>query len=181
MVLYTIGHSNHPVDKFILLLEDNGISRLVDVRSKPYSRFNPQFNKNPLQQSLAKRGIEYIYMGDALGCRPSDPTCYVHSKIPDKPSDYLHEVDYREVMQRPWFIEGICQLLELLKPQTTCILCSEKNPEICHRHHLIARYLMENYQDLTIWHILADGSLVNATSIASMGDQPGSGQQALDL
>jgi len=165
--LYTIGHSVHPIDKFIDLLKAHGVTRLVDVRSKPYSRFNPQFNKKALQHSLLDNGIEYTYLGDSLGGRPGDPSCYIHGTLPAKSSDYIQLVDYQAVMRRQWFVEGITTLLALAGQQTTCILCSEKDPLRCHRHHLIAVYLLEHNPDFTIWHILADSSLINAGSIAT--------------
>jgi uncharacterized protein (DUF488 family) len=176
MQLYTIGHSNHPADKFIGLLTEHGVTRLVDVRSTPYSRFHPQFNKTAFQQALLAIGIDYSWAGEALGGRPKDLSCYKHHAIPHKPEDYLQEVSYPEVMQRPWFIEGIHRLLELTGLQTTCILCAEKDPTRCHRHHLISRYLLERYPDVTIWHILGDGSLVDARSIHSLDEKPGADQ-----
>ena len=97
MDLYTIGHSKHPIDKFIQLLKDHRIEVLGDVRSTPYSRFNPQFNKNALQQSLEKEHIKYVDVGEGLGGRPKDPSCYKHYAIPGKAADYLHEVNYPEV------------------------------------------------------------------------------------
>ena len=171
MELYTIGHSNHPIDKFIRLLNDHGIRQLVDVRSTPYSRHNPQFNKDNLQQVLVKHDIEYIYAGTNLGGRPRDPTCYKHNAIPSKNTDYLHEVNYPEVMKRPWFIEGIQGLLKLASQHTTAMLCSEEDPALCHRHHLVARYLMNKYPDVTILHIRGDNRLINATSIHTALDQ----------
>ncbi len=176
MELYTIGHSSHPVDEFIRLLTEHGIKHLVDVRSTPYSRFHPQFNKTALQQVLLEHSIGYTWEGDALGGRPKDPSCYIHHTIPHKPEDYLHEVSYTEVMQRPWFVEGIHRLLELAGQQTPCILCAEKDPALCHRHHLIARYLLERHPDVTIWHILGDGRLVDASSISSLNEQSGAKQ-----
>jgi len=165
MELYTIGHSNHPIDKFIRLLDDHGIRRLVDVRSTPYSRHNPQFNKANLQQVLAKHAIEYVYAGTNLGGRPRDSTCYKHNAVPSKDTDFLHEVNYPEVMKRPWFMDGIQGLLESAGQRTTAIMCSEEDPAHCHRHHLIARYLMDEYLELKILHIRGDSSVINATSI----------------
>lgn len=176
MNLYTIGHSNHPIEKFIQLLADNGIDTLVDVRSAPYSRFNPQFNKNALQQSLAQHKIEYVHVGAKLGGRPTDPSCYIHHVIPAKSSDYLHEVNYAEVMKRPWFHEGIQSLVELAGHSTTAIMCSEEDPTRCHRHHLIARYLMNEHPEITILHIRKDGNVIDAKSIHTLPDKPGAEQ-----
>jgi uncharacterized protein (DUF488 family) len=171
MDLYTIGHSKHPIEKFIQLLKEHQMEFLLDVRSTPYNRFNPQFNKNALQHALREQYIEYVYAGENLGGRPKDPSCYRHHAIPGNAGDYLHEVNYPEVMRRPWFITGIQQLLEIARQHITTIICSEENPVKCHRHHLIARYLMEAYPVVTILHIRADGSVIDAESIPSMLDQ----------
>jgi uncharacterized protein (DUF488 family) len=176
MDLYTIGHSNHPIDKFIRRLAGLRVVQLVDVRSTPYSRFHPQYNKNALQQVLLAHSIEYIWAGESLGGRPKDPSCYKHQAIPSKNALDLHEVSYPEVMQRRWFIQGIQDLLELADQQSTCILCAEKDPALCHRHHLIARYLEKEYPEVTIWHILGDGSLIDAKSIHNP-DNPSGAEQ----
>jgi uncharacterized protein (DUF488 family) len=176
MDLYTIGHSNHPVDKFIQLLVDHGIERLIDVRSTPMSRFNPQFNKKNMQQVLLKHQIEYVYAGAELGGRPPDPSLYKHNALPGKKTDYLHELNYPEVVKRPQFSQGIQQLLELAAEQPTTIMCSEENPAFCHRHHLISAYLLDKYPDVAIFHIRGDGSVITAKSIHTPSDQSGSEQ-----
>ena len=172
MIVYTIGHSRHPIDKFLQLLAGHGIVQLLDVRSSPYSRFNPQFNKASLQLSLLNHNIQYIYAGTELGGRPRDPSCYKLGATPGKEKDYLKEVDYQVVMKRAWFITGIQQLLDLAKHDTTSIMCSEEDPSYCHRHHLIAAYLIRQYPDVTIFHIRKDGNLLNAKSIQSLPNKP---------
>jgi hypothetical protein len=110
--ILTIGHSVLPIERFIELLRDNGVDVLVDVRSTPYSRYNPQFtcacatgagNRESLAASLAAAGIEYAFAGDYLGGRPRDPTCYRNGELPGEGADYLKLVDYQEVMRRPWY------------------------------------------------------------------------------
>jgi uncharacterized protein (DUF488 family) len=165
MQLLTIGHSNHPAQKLVHLLDGHGIDLLVDVRSMPYSRYNPQFNKKALEQLMLSYGKHYVYAGEALGGRPKDPTCYRYQTMPRRSVDYMAEIDYAEVIKRPWFRNGIKRLLELTADQTTCIMCSEKDPASCHRHHLIARFLMTRHPEVTVMHIMPDGSLVEARSI----------------
>jgi len=179
MELYTIGHSNHPVDDFVQLLAGHGVRQLVDVRSTPYSRFHPQFNKTALLQVLLAYNIDYSWLGEVLGGRPKDPSCYKHQAIPTKAEANLHEVSYPAVMQRSWFVEGIHHLIEIADLQTTCIMCAEKDPVRCHRHHLISRYLLAQYPKVTVWHILGDGSLVHARSIPSRDEQSGAEQFSL--
>lgn len=165
MKLFTIGHGAHPLEKFIRLLEDNGVMMLVDVRTAPFSRYHPQFNKESLERALPEHGLQYAFAGKFLGGRPSDPTCYKSRTLPGEGTDYLHEVDYPEVMKRPWFRAGIQRLLELADEQTTAILCSEEDPAQCHRHHLIARYLIQHHAEVTVRHIRGDGSVFGATSL----------------
>ena len=179
MKLFTIGHSNHSLEKLIRLLEDNGIMTLVDVRSTPYSRYNPQFNAGTLESVLPQHDIQYAYAGKYLGGRPSDPTCYKNRELPTQEVDYLHEVDYLEVMKRHWFVRGIERLLELVDEQTTAIMCSEENPAQCHRHHLVAQYLMVEYPEVTIQHIRGDGTVINARSILASVNKPSVEQLAL--
>lgn len=170
MKIFTIGHSNHSFEKLLDLLEENNISMLVDVRSAPYSRYNPQFNKEYLEKNLPKHWIEYSFAGQYLGGRPSDPSCYKSRKIPDAGSDYLHEVDYPEVMKRQWFKQGIERLIELLDEYMIAIMCSEEDPAECHRHHLIVKYLMVEYPEIDIKHIRGDGNVIGAKAITKSLD-----------
>ena len=174
MKLLTIGHSNHSIDRFVQLLGEAGVATLVDVRTSPASRFNPQFNQGSLDPALAQHLVSYVFAGRFLGGRPPDPGCYKHRVLPAEDTDYLHEVDYPEVMRRDWFIKGIQRLLELADEQTTAILCSEENPAECHRHHLIAKYLFQAFPEVDVRHIRGDGNLISARSIlASVEDPPG--------
>lgn len=177
MKLFTIGHSNHSLEKFIQLLDENGIMILVDVRTAPYSRYNPQFNKDDLQRALARRNIQYAYAGKFLGGRPSDPSCYKNRRLPSNDVDYLHQVDYPEVMKRQWFIQGIKQLLELADQDLTAIMCSEENPAECHRHHMIAKYLIAEHPEADVYHIRGDGKVFRANSLSVSVDEPSAAAQ----
>jgi uncharacterized protein (DUF488 family) len=172
MRLFTIGHSNHSIEKFFRLLDENGIMVLVDVRTAPYSRYNPQFNKENLQSGLALHEIQYAYAGKFLGGRPADPSCYKSRALPKEGVNYQHEVDYPEVMKRKWFIQGIQQLLELADQDVTAIMCSEEDPAECHRHHMIARYLITAHPEVDVRHIRGDGTVYRATSVSTAVDQP---------
>lgn len=179
MKLFTIGHSSHSWEKFVRLLEDNGISLLVDVRSAPYSRYHPQFNGSNLETALPQRSIDYAFAGQYLGGRPSDPSCYKSRRLPAEGADYLHEVDYPEVMKREWFVKGIERLLELADEQLTAILCSEENPAECHRHHLIAKYLQAEHPEVKVVHIRGDGAVFGAESIRTSLDEAEAEQLSL--
>ena len=177
--LFTIGHGNHSLDKLIRLLDENGIMVLVDVRTSPYSRYNVQFNKENLTYILPQHDIQYAYAGKYLGGRPSDPGCYKSRELPKDEVDYLHEVDYPEVMKRNWFINGIARLLELAEEQTTAIMCSEEDPAECHRHHLIAKYIMAEHPEFDVMHIRGDGTVYGAKSIKVLVNKPIAKQSAL--
>src|SRR5271157_6086016 len=79
--VFTIGHSTHPLERFIALLKLHRITALGDVRSKPYSRTNPQFNREDLKKELREIGIAYVFLGKELGARSQDATCYDGGKI----------------------------------------------------------------------------------------------------
>lgn len=171
MKIYTIGHSNIVTQSFIELLQLNGIESLADVRSSPYSQYVPQFNRENLMHSLERGRIEYWYFGEQLGGRPKDPTCYKNGRLPDGQTDFLKEVNYLVVMTKDFFLEGIGRLMRMAKEKKLAVMCSEEDPGQCHRHHLIARYLMT--QDVEVIHIRGDGNLVNARHIRNLqGNHP---------
>ena len=178
--LYTIGHSNSSLDEFIAILRMHNITTLVDIRSEPYSKYAPHFSKKDLQYTLEERGITYRYAGEYLGGRPTDKTVYqTGTVISDSTSsdDYLDLVDYTLVMKRDWYHKGLRRLLDIIqeihtKGEHVVIMCSEGNPDECHRHHLITRSLIDpNVQSLpdtpplAVYHILKEGALqfVNPT------------------
>ena len=172
MLLYTIGHSNLPAEDFIAHLEQHGITLLVDVRSRPYSRYFPHFNKSRLENFLPEHGITYHFAGLHLGGRPDDPTVYREG-----------DIDYEAVMQRDWYQAGLHDLLALVAGTAgpAAIMCSEGDPDRCHRHHLIARSLVDpvlrltEYAPVAVVHILRDGSLRPVTE----SDFAGNTQQRL--
>lgn len=159
ITVFTIGHSNLPVEKLIKLLEIHDIKIIYDVRSVPYSRF-PQYNKEKLAQTLQKSGINYIFGGESLGGRINDPACYREKTVPERKVNIAELVDYYELIKRDWFEQGIEQLIDISKRLKTAIMCSEENPVRCHRHLLVARRLVEIGID--VYHIRGDGHLETA-------------------
>ncbi len=156
--LFTLGHSAHPIAKIIRLLQAAGVEILVDVRSMPYSRFHPQFNKARLEASLADAGIRYHWLGEALGGRPADPTCYPPDQYPPRKGEPHPRPIWERVMEKPWFQAGIDRLLDIAAEGRTAILCSEENPANCHRRLLIAEYLNRTHPEITVIHLRGDGS-----------------------
>ena len=167
--IYTIGHSTLDMDDFLRLLKENTVKVLVDVRSKPYSRFNPQFNHDSLKHALAHAGLEYVFAGQYLGGRPSDPTCYKNSIVPDDKTDYLKLVDYKQVMERDWYQRAIERLLQIASERLAAIMCSEEDPARCHRHHLVTQSLLD--RGITVWHIRSDGNVEEARPLPAVAQQ----------
>ena len=160
--LYTIGHSNQSGEELVALLGAHGIGQVVDVRSVPFSRWTPQFNREALERMVAAHGIAYAFAGDYLGGRPTDPGCFYDGVVPEGEADYLSLVDYAEVARRPWYQRGLSRLLELADALPTAVMCSEEDPLRCHRHHLIAQTLLA--QGRSVWHIRRGGALEPATA-----------------
>lgn len=179
MEIYTIGHSNHSLEKLVFLLNQHGVVNLVDVRSAPYSRYNPHFNKDSLNFELPRHNFNYIFAGKYLGGRPNDPSLYKNQTMPDEGVDYLQEVDYSAIMKRKWFIQAISQLLEIARQDVTAIMCSEEDPADCHRHHLIARYLMANCPEVAVIHIRKDGKTYGAHTILKSVNEPKATQRTM--
>lgn len=146
-MLFTIGHSNHPIETFLSLLGRHGIECLADVRSKPYSRFNPQFRKQPLANALAERGIDYRFLGDGLGGKRDEPEA----------RDETGRVSYERVMQLDGFRAALDALLELASARRTAMMCAEAEPLDCHRFVLVCRALRTH--GAGIGHIRRDGAL----------------------
>jgi uncharacterized protein (DUF488 family) len=146
-MIYTIGHSKHPLDRFIALLQQHGVDALADVRSTPYSRFNPQFNREKLTAALAAAGIRYVFLGEELGARTKDPSCY----------DDTGRVSYARLASTDLFRKGLERLLTGMRDHRIAIMCAEREPLDCHRTILVARELEK--AGVPVSHILQDGSL----------------------
>jgi uncharacterized protein (DUF488 family) len=161
LTVYTIGHSHHPLERFLLLLAQHGVEVVADARSRPYSRFAPQYNRERLTESLEAASIRYEYWGQAVGGRPPDPALYHGGQLPSKGADPLHALDYAKVAALPAYQEAIAGLLAEAGSKRVCLLCAEEDPARCHRHHLIAQSLME--RGARVLHIRGDGRVEEAT------------------
>ena len=142
----TIGHSNHALDFLIGLLQRHRVTALADVRSAPYSRFNPQFNRDALAAGLKKHGIEYVFLGDALGGRSDDPACYENGRV-----------RYDRVAGTESFRQGLNRVVHGSEDHLIVLLCAEREPLECHRTLLVARAL--DQRGIEVAHIHADGRL----------------------
>ena len=143
--LFTIGHSNHPIELFLDLLKRHRIEAIADVRSRPHSRFVPHFSKQRLARLLQQEGIGYLYLGADLGGKP------VRGAAPSAAPDYASRI------AEPGFHAAIEQLLAAAREQRIALLCRERDPLDCHRLHLICRYLAPGRA--AIGHILPDAEI----------------------
>lgn len=168
--VYTIGHSNQTADRILDLLRKYQIEVLVDVRSSPYSKYAPQFNREILMHTLRLSGIEYRFVGQELGGRPKDPSCYVSSRLPPPTANYVKLVRYHEVAQRSWYKKGISFLVSSAEKHRIAVMCSEEDPNRCHRQHLIAQTLLQ--MNAAVWHIRGDGNREPAKLETARGLEP---------
>jgi uncharacterized protein (DUF488 family) len=159
MVIYTIGHSTHTGEDFLKLLATHDIEVVADVRSRPYSRFNPQFNRDVLMGLLEEAGLRYIFFGKDLGGRPQDP---------DRPLADGLVWDY--IRSRPQFREALAKLLTEARQARVCLLCAEADPARCHRGQLLAPELAA--QAVEVRHILADGTLLDHRDLKILTKKP---------
>lgn len=153
--LYTIGHSSHTPEHFLELLQRHRIEVLVDVRSAPYSRYTPHFDRESLRDLITAAGIKYLYLGDAVGGRPKDETFY----------DLDGHARYAKVAGSPDFLSGISRLERGADEFRVALMCSEEDPANCHRRLLIGRVLNERGAELL--HIRGDGELQTEAQVAA--------------
>lgn len=145
MDLWTIGHSNHPWDRFVDLLRDHRIEVVADVRSQPYSSFSDHFSQVPLHRSLVDAGFRYVFLGRQLGGRPPEAELY----------DNEGRVLYKEVAATDRFAEGVRLLLEDARTFRVALMCSEEDPGECHRNLLIGKALRLGSEPVSLHHIRA--------------------------
>jgi uncharacterized protein (DUF488 family) len=150
--VFTIGHSTHTLERLIALLRMHDINALGDVRSQPYSRINPQFNREDLKKGLKEVGIAYVFLGKELGARSEDPACYEHGRV-----------QYDRLACTEQFKHGLDRVQDGMKIYHLALMCAEKEPLECHRTVLVARHL--SVRGIPVQHILADGRLESQTDV----------------
>lgn len=159
--VFTIGHSNHPLEKFLNLLAAHQINAVADVRSSPFSRVNPQYNREQLQGALQHAGVRYVFLGKELGARSDDSACYDNDKV-----------QYQRLAQTKQFQNGLERVIEGAKSYRIALMCAEKDPLQCHRTILVARELAR--RGIQVRHVLADGLLeTHADAINRLVTQSG--------
>ena len=144
--IFTVGHSTHAQMHLLALLERHAVTAVSDVRSRPYSRMNAQFNREELSPLLKAHGISYVFLGRELGARSEDPACYDGSKV-----------DYGRLMGTTLYQSGIERILTGALTHRIALLCAEKEPLDCHRTILVGRSLAAAGAE--VQHIHPDGHL----------------------
>jgi len=160
--IYTVGYGNRSFTEFADLLKRFRLEYLVDVRTSPYSSRFPAFSQSELAPALSGESIRYVFMGDQLGGRPSDPECYIEGRV-----------NYQVLELRSFFQQGISRLLRALSLDINpAIMCSEKRPEDCHRSKLIGYDLAR--RGVEVLHIDEAGLVKTQEQIMSRlgGNQP---------
>ncbi|MDG6933232.1 MAG: DUF488 domain-containing protein [Nitrososphaerota archaeon] len=157
--IYTIGHSTRSLDKFISILQAHSIMKLVDIRTVPRSRFNPQFNKERLAEELPNHGIEYLHMKELGGLR--------HPKR-DSINNAWRNQSFRgfaDYMQTDLFKDAVDRLVSYSKEKRVAMMCAEGSPFRCHRS-LVADAL--TIRGIKVIHLsgFGSGSLHSLTRFA---------------
>ena len=175
-IVLTIGHSTHALDAFIALLCRHDATAVADVRSAPYSRFNPQFNREPFAEALEAEGIRYVFLGNELGGRSEDPACYEDGRI-----------RYERVAATETFKIGLARVVQGTAKHRIALMCAEKEPLHCHRTLLVARALE---REVDVAHIHADGALeshraamdrlLDIQKLSREGDLSGTREELID-
>ncbi len=144
--VFTIGHSRHSLETFVELLVQHGVTAIADVRSVPFSRYTPQFNRDVLACALKAQGIEYVFLGRELGARSDDRSCYENGRV-----------QYGRLACTALFRQGLERVRIAAGERRVALMCAEKEPLECHRTLLVARALYE--QGVEVVHILDDGRI----------------------
>ena len=154
--VFTVGHSNHSASNFVALLVKHDIERVVDVRSRPTSRFH-HFKREPLTEYLHGVGIDYLYLGDQLGGHPDSADFYVDGRVA-----------YERMAALQGFRRGIGRVADESEQCRLVLMCAEEDPAKCHRHPLLALALLE--RGAQVLHLRRDGSVQDARAMANQID-----------
>ena len=144
--LFTIGYSGLDASKFAQLLRASNVNVVCDVRSTPYSTYKPDFSRGPFREFLNRAGIKYTFMGDQLGARPKDRSCYVAG-----------QATYEKIAEAQFFKDGLDRLRAGVEKLNLALVCSERDPIECHRAVLVCRHLPDLRSIIS--HIHTDGAI----------------------
>jgi uncharacterized protein (DUF488 family) len=156
--VWTVGHSNHDVETFLALVQCHQVAHLVDVRSHPYSRYAPHFNRDELQATIEACSIRYAFLGSALGGRP---------RREDQIDAEGHAL-YGRMATESTFSEAVDGILRGASEHRIALLCSCGQPHECHRRLLVGKVLCDRGAELR--HILPDGDVMTERAVELRGD-----------
>lgn len=137
--IYTIGYSTFEIDEFVATLKLYHITALSDVRSSPYSKFKPDYNREPLAKKLKENGIQYVFLGDNLGAKSEDRSMYKNGIV-----------DFELISKSDNFKKGVKRLIDGSEKYTIALMCAEKDPLECHRSILISKNISSIFNVLHI-------------------------------
>ena len=143
--IHTVGHSDLSAESLVGMLKRQGIIQVIDVRSTPYSRHVPQFNRENIRATLERNGTGYTHMGDALGGRPQDDRLY----------DRDGRANYGLMAQEKRFQDAIRQVEQMAEDSNVALMCTEADPLRCHRTLLVSQELASKGADII--HLMRDG------------------------
>lgn len=143
--VFSIGHSTLSYERFLQLSREHGVTAIADVRSAPYPRRFPHFNREILYNELRADKIAYAFLGDELGGRPKDPRFFCDGVA-----------DYEQMARVPNFAKGLSRVVEGATRYRIALMCSEHDPLDCHRCLLVGRALKE--RGVRVSHILSSGA-----------------------
>ncbi len=150
--ILTVGHSSLSYEEFFKLLREASVTAIADVRTVPFSRRNPQFNRDTLRAQLRMDKIAYVFLGDELGGRPKEQHFFCDGVA-----------DYEKMAQSSDFERGLQRVVEGAKQYRVALMCSEHDPLECHRCLLVGRAL--HGRGVTVKHILSDRTIVNQSDL----------------
>jgi uncharacterized protein (DUF488 family) len=151
----TIGHSAHPLARFVALLKSAKVTAIADVRTSPYSRHTPHFNREALREALRVERLSYVFLGKELGGRPSDQKFYCEGVA-----------DYETMAQAGEFKKGLDRVVQGARKYRIALMCSERDPLDCHRCLLVARALVQ--RGVPVRHIMDNGKIVGHSEIEEL-------------
>jgi uncharacterized protein (DUF488 family) len=156
MTIWTVGHSRHELPTLLGVLRGPGIELVADIRSQPFSRYHPQFNRERFAAALSEAGLGYLFLGAELGGRPPEPEFY----------DGDGHVRYGALAGTERFTAGLRRLLAESDRQRVAMLCSEEDPRRCHRRLLVGRVLTA--RGIPVRHIRGDGSVIREEDLGPL-------------
>jgi len=174
-LVMTIGHSTHTLGEFIRLLQAHGATWVVDVRTVPRSRHNPQFNKASLPRSLRKAGLEYVHAPGLGGLRHVNRDS---ANVGWRNASFRGYADY---MQTPEFAQSLEELIRLASQGRIVLMCAEAVPWRCHRSLIADALLVRGIRTEDIMsathrqvHTLTPFAKVRGSAITYPAEAPGS-------